>query len=824
MDHSGNTPSGQEWVTRVRLGHEVRPGAPTVRDVDFRNPGYMLTGQQGGSAGTREDRLEQFHYRPGAFLMEAPRGVSHDENFASTLAERGLAADRTGRRAVAFEAGVVDLGPGTVFAIDGHPHPDLQAPQAFLVTEHQLEGSNDGEWSAAGLAVMNTERYRPAPVTPRPRVRGVQSATVVGPPGQEIHTDEFGRVRVQFPWDRLGQSDDDSSVWLRVSQGWAGPGFGAFTLPRVGHEVLVSFLGGNPDMPVVVGRLHNQREPVPYPLPDNKTVSGWKTDASPGSNGDNEIQLEDKSGSETVSVQAERNLRALVKNDAVSTVGHDRAATVGTNLLETTDHDRTQVTGGTRVEQTGRNRATTVGGNSAKKVAGDHSERVDGTQLVYVAKDRHLLVKGEKRERIDSDSNVDILGGRNESTGGDSLSTSSYQVKIGKKVAIEAGDDLHHKADVTYVGEGASSVMLLGPGGFIGIDASGVTIMGTLVMINAGGSPGSAADAAPASPMAPQEAKGSPVSPHAPPNLEIADGGGTAITTTQTTIVGKKVTLQVRSVPGGQALTHVSWVIPGENVKSYTQSSTTATRTDLAAADLQGTTLSFFWISGGTKTVEVTALIGGAVARATATFNVLAPTNMTMSGATGSVTVDTSFNFPGTWLHYGNPNTTPAIAWTFTATAPAGGGGDIEATQLLNVDIARTDNAGAVTHLSSHGHWMLDTSVPYAPSQSIAASAAATWSSSDSPGAPLTSGFTTMNVATFEFHMYFMYKPSGADSIWVTLGRLDWHWRASSTRSGAVAANTWSPPAGLDANSNPSGSASTELPTWTANFTSLTFA
>ncbi len=429
--------------------------------------------------------------------METPRGVGHDENFGTTLAERGLAADRTGRRAVTFDAGVVDLTPGSVFGIDGHPHPDLQAPQSFLVTEHQHEGSNDGEWSAAGLAVMANERYRPPQTTPRPKVRGVQSATVVGPPGQEIHTDEFGRVRVQFPWDRLGQSDDDSSVWLRVSQGWAGPGFGAFTLPRVGHEVLVSFLGGNPDMPVVVGRLYNQREPVPYPLPDNKTQSGWKTDSSPGSNGDNEIQLEDKSGAEFVSVQAERNLRALVKNDSVSTVGHDRAVTVSTNILETTDHDRIQVTGGNRVEQTGRNRATYVGGNLAKRVAGQHDERVDGTQFVYVEKDRHLLVKGEKRERIESDYNVHILGSRNESTGGDSLSTSSYQVKIGKKVAIEAGDEIHHKADVNWVGEGASGVTLLGPGGFIQIDAAGVTIVGTLVMINAGGSPGSAAEACP---------------------------------------------------------------------------------------------------------------------------------------------------------------------------------------------------------------------------------------------------------------------------------------------------------------------------------------
>jgi hypothetical protein len=448
---------------------------------------------------------------------------------------------------------------------------------------------------------------------------------------------------------------------------------------------------------------------------------------------------------------------------------------------------------------------------------------VESNQLLYVGKDRHVVVKKSKKEEVDSDSHLHVKGCYNTRTDGcESIGTGSYQVKVGKKHALEAGEEVHYKANTIFAGEGASDVTVKGPGGFLRIDAGGVTIKGTLVKINEGGAPGSGSGASPAAAVAPVVAKDGPVAQNRPPALEIADRGGTAITATQTVIVGQKVTLQVRSNPAGQALTNVSWVIPDEKVKNYTQSSTTAVRTDLAAADLRGTTISFYWISGGTKTVEVTATLAGSPARATATFNVLAPTNMSMTSVTSSITVDAAFNRPGTWLHYGNPNTTSGITWTFTATAPAGGGGQIAATQTINADITQTLNNGTVQHFSTSGRWLLDTTTPYAPAVAISASAAATWTNGDSPGVPLWSGANAARLND-DFHMYFMYKPSGADSIWVTLGRLDWHCRGSSTRSGAPAANTWSAPTGIDANANPSGSASTELPTWPANYTSLSW-
>src|SRR5205085_3733369 len=142
-------------------------------------------------------------------------------------------------------------------SIADHPSRELARARRLLAVAQTIEGSRDGDWVVRGQAMFADDPYRPALVTPKPRIAGLQSALVVGPPGEEIHTDEFGRVRVQFHWDREGKWDDGSSCWMRVSQGWAGHGFGMIVIPRIGHEVLVGFFEGDPDNPVIVGRVYN---------------------------------------------------------------------------------------------------------------------------------------------------------------------------------------------------------------------------------------------------------------------------------------------------------------------------------------------------------------------------------------------------------------------------------------------------------------------------------------------------------------------------------------------------------------------------------------
>ncbi|MBK9264414.1 MAG: type VI secretion system tip protein VgrG [Polyangiaceae bacterium] len=470
-----NRESEKEFVTRVRLAHSVKPGAHVIRDYDFRNPMFALFGDAPKAAGP-EAKYEQYHYEPGASLVEGGKGggtpaaddkgvARYEQSFAKGRAERMLGGVRSDKRVVSFDTNTIDLCPGQIVSIDRHPHAEVGDDKRLLVTEFTAEGTPGEEWSMSASAAFADAPYRPPQKTEKPRVNGVQSAVVVGPSGQEIHTDEFGRVRVQFPWDRDGKNDENSSCWIRVSQGWAGTGYGMIMIPRIGHEVLVGFLEGDPDQPIIVGRVYNAKQAVPHKLPDNKTRSTWKSDSSLGSDGFNEIMFEDLKGQELVYEQAQKNRRRLVKNDETITVGHDRQ----------------------------------------KYVQNDEFDKTDGFVRVYVGKDQDIVVKQDKRERIEGNSHLYVMGKRNQRIEGNQ----SLEIKgdrhefIGESHALAVTKEIHIKAGTALVIE-AEDLTLKGPGGFIRIDGSGVTIRGTKVYINSGGSAGEGAGA---SPEAPDEAK-----------------------------------------------------------------------------------------------------------------------------------------------------------------------------------------------------------------------------------------------------------------------------------------------------------------------------
>jgi type VI secretion system secreted protein VgrG len=511
-----NESAEQEFAAEVRLAHEVRPGAYTIRDTDFRRPAFVLLGQA-EPAPAPEDRYERYHYRPGAFLIEGGKSegtpvaddqavARHDEKYGKDRAERALAGARTGKRSVSLRTNVLDLAPGTVFDVENHPHAELGRGEHLLAIEQTIDGAIDAEWTMRVRAVFAGTPYRPPIVTARPKVDGVQSATVVGPKDQEIHTDEFGRVRVQFPWDRDGKNDDHSSCWVRVSQGWAGTGFGMVNLPRVGQEVLVGFLEGDPDQPMVVGRVFNMTNPVPYTLPEHRTRSAWRSRTSPGGGGENEIMFEDLAGRELVWVQAEKDLRKLVKHDETVTVGNNRQKLVKANETETVRVDRTEITHRHRTEVTGRDRTTVVGGTRRDLVKEDAIERIEGESLLYVGDDQHLWVNGVKRERVEKDSHLLVKGDRSEQIGGTyGLTAGSHQIACGSQ-AVGAGGAIHLKAGAAIVLE-APDVTIKAPGGFVRVYGPGVIISGSTVLINSGGGPGSGPGGGGGDPEKPKEAK-----------------------------------------------------------------------------------------------------------------------------------------------------------------------------------------------------------------------------------------------------------------------------------------------------------------------------
>jgi len=278
-----NQASELEFIADVELRHEVNVGAYVIRDYDFRKPTFGLYGKS-TAAPDPESKYEIFDYRPGAFVAEVKDGgkdtpvadgngvARHDPVFGQALAQRCQDAERVDGRTVSFSTNTVDLWPGMVFRMEDHPHAKLSSSAKLLVTSLTMEGAPQEAWETFGEAVFADQVYR-SPMLPKPRVNGVQSATVVGKKGEEIHTDEHGRVKVQFPWWRDGKSDENSSCWIRASQGWAGTGFGLITIPRVGKRCWSVFWRATPISPSSPGGCSTPSSRCPTSCPSTRPAA-----------------------------------------------------------------------------------------------------------------------------------------------------------------------------------------------------------------------------------------------------------------------------------------------------------------------------------------------------------------------------------------------------------------------------------------------------------------------------------------------------------------------------------------------------------------------
>lgn len=455
----GLTATEVPFATRVVVRREVRPTRLTIRDFDFRDkPGYALVGKAESKG---DARLVQHQYERGALLDDKP-ATKGRAGVPDAVATARLFAMRAGELVVEFGTNVVDLSPGAILSIHGHPRPELGDDARLLVIEVSLDYHVGQDWLLNARAVRADQPYRPPHRTAKPQVHGVQSAIVVGPPGQEIHTDTFGRVCVQLPWDHRGNSNEMSSCWMRVSQGSAGTGFGMVTIPRVGQEVLVGFINGDPDQPLVVGRVFNNLERPPYKLPDHATISTLRSHSSPNTDGYNELTFEDAAGRELLYLRAQRDLEQRVHANASVTIGGSEHRLIKGSLKERVDG----------------NEMKTVGGNLDHVVKGEVHASAGSI-------DRH--VTGAVVEKIEGAFALQVGG--------------SHEEKVATNLSIEAGQEIHLKAGGTLILEAGSRLSLKGPGGFIDIGPSGVSIQGSMVLINSGGSAGSGSASSPADPV-----------------------------------------------------------------------------------------------------------------------------------------------------------------------------------------------------------------------------------------------------------------------------------------------------------------------------------
>jgi type VI secretion system secreted protein VgrG len=308
---------------------------------------------------------------------------------------------------------VAGFAPGTTFEVMGHETVGVDGEYLVTRVRHaSLPAGGDREaepyhnrFECIPLAVP----YRPARRTPKPNISSIQTATVTGPAGEEIHTDEHGRIKVRFHWDRVSPADETSSCWIRCEQAWAGAGWGFFWQPRVGMEVVVHFVNGDPDRPLVTGCVYNGANALPYPLPDEKTKSTIKSNSSPGGGGSNELRFEDKAGSEEIFTHAQKDQNEVVENDHTTLVHHDQTIEVDNDQRQTIGNDQTETVHG--------DQDLSVGGNRRVHVQGNFDETVDGTETRTVTGDVSETFDANETRSIGAAITEDISGNETRSIG-----------------------------------------------------------------------------------------------------------------------------------------------------------------------------------------------------------------------------------------------------------------------------------------------------------------------------------------------------------------------------------------------------------------------
>ncbi|MEP1541020.1 MAG: type VI secretion system tip protein TssI/VgrG, partial [Marinobacter sp.] len=442
-DHHGDAPrlepveyngkaggsSRQSAVFQFSYRERLKAASVAMKDYTFKNPAYALMHEQQADKlkGQRED-YQHYEY-PGRFKADAS-GQPFTENRLDALRNDATTANGQSNRP--------DFTVGAKVELTEHDNPTLNREWLLTCVSHTGEQPQALEEDSTGGATTYHNAFNAIPadrtwrpqVDHRPLMDGPQMAIVTGPEGEEIHCDEHGRVKVRFPWDRYSKNDEHSSAWLRVSQGWAGGQYGFMALPRIGNEVIVSFLDGDPDQPIITGRTYHATNTPPYALPEHKTRTTLKTQTHKGE-GSNELRFEDEADKEQIYLHAQKDLDLLTENNRTEVIKNDSHLTV------------------------------------------------DNHRKAHIKGNDHTTVDGEKRESIGGDSSLTVNG--------------SHHSKQGKNQLIEAGSEIHHKAGMKIVIEAGAEVTLKAGGSFVKVDPSGVTVSGPMVKMNSGGGPGSGA-------------------------------------------------------------------------------------------------------------------------------------------------------------------------------------------------------------------------------------------------------------------------------------------------------------------------------------------
>jgi type VI secretion system secreted protein VgrG len=425
-----------EDVRVLRLDRRKRAaiGKLSLREFDFLNPGLDNAAQ---AKGQESGDTEWYEY-PGGY---------DDADAGTALAQVRLDEQQSGARSQSGQSSCITFKPGGIFEATDHPDDSYNNRLLLVRVAHEAIQDGDAEVEGGMLftyrntfdAVSADGPYRPERKTTWPSAFPT-TATVVGSSGEEIYPDSHARVKVQFHWDRDGQNDDKSTCWIRCAQSWGGAGWGALALPRIGQEVVVKFLGGDPDQPLVTGATYNGANPTPLSLPEDKTKSVTRSDSSPGGGGSNELRFEDQAGGEGVFLHAQRDKNIEVLADKAQTVRHDEALAVAKDRSITVSGQQQLSVTGSDTSRVEGDQTLSVSGNRTTRVTATHEETVTGSQALVVSGTRQLVVTQQSSE---------VVGGASAMTVGNAYAISvvgAMNVVVGgalsRTIAQTSGEDV----------------------------------------------------------------------------------------------------------------------------------------------------------------------------------------------------------------------------------------------------------------------------------------------------------------------------------------------------------------------------------------------
>ena len=465
-------------ISHWRHSYNFCSGAVSHTDYDFQVPATSLMAEQQTIVDLPNiEQFEQYDY-PGTYS---------DKTTGDSIARKRMESIEATHSLVGANSDYPGLAPGYSFKVGTHTD-SIEEKKKYVVSSI-THNANEGSYRSGDAGTFNYSNQfqcvpeeivlRPQVTRSKPYISGSQTAVVVGPSSEEIYTDKFGRIKVQFFWDRLGKKDENSSCWIRVAQVWSGKKWGAQFLPRVGQEVLISFMEGDPDRPIVVGSVYNAEQMPAYDLPANKAVSGIKTRStkSGGTENYNELRFEDEKGKELFYIHAEMDEQEVIENDQTASVGNDQKITIGNDVTEEIGNDLTQTIKNNKTLSTDGDHAETIGKGLTLSVGEDHTADIGGNQNVTVGEDL--------TESIGSGRSVDVGEDLTESIGGSHTETVSKDYTVtAKSITLDASSSITIKtgsAKITMSSSGDISIS----GGSISVKgSSAVTVKGSTVGIN----------------------------------------------------------------------------------------------------------------------------------------------------------------------------------------------------------------------------------------------------------------------------------------------------------------------------------------------------